>query len=279
MTIGAKIIAHSRPAWATDIFSDLITMQLIYPRCIHSEFMTHRVFSRNASSSRAVPVSKLIDKVCEDPYVPDFSYNKPGMQAGEMLDSQSNFQAQKEWRSALAEVLNTANALSQMNVHKQWVNRLLEPWSHIEVVVTATEWTNFFILRDHPAAQPEIRQLAIAMKEAGQASIPKILRPGEWHTPYVDRDTVGELNLISAARCARVSYLNHANETPNYAEDLSLANKLLSMGHMSPFEHQAVCWGKNAMPKPGLTHRNRRGIPWSGNFRWWGQHRQIINEA
>jgi hypothetical protein len=260
MTITAKVIADSISP--QDI--RLTTMQLRYPKFIHGEFMTHRVFSRNASSSRAIPITRLIQDVLDDPAMPVFwGKHQPGMQATEELDPIFDRPlAIVGWLNARDEAVQKARALAKLGVHKQIVNRVIEPWCHINVVVTATEWSNFFVLRRHAAAQPEMKALADAMWEAREASIPRLLQPGEWHLPYVDPDEIvppergvfderpryfsvsewEKLAKLSVARCARVSYLTHEGKPPNIEEDLKLYDRLVGSVplHASPAEHQAT---------------------------------------
>ena len=167
MTITATVIADS----IADGCPRLTTMQLRYPRFIHSEMMTHRAFSRNASSSRAIPVGRLIQDVIDDPAMPIYwGCNKPGMQAGGEIELKG--MADWEWRSALRMSVDSARYMSKLGLHKQIVNRILEPFAHINVLVTATDWDNFFALRDHPDAQPEIAALAQEMKIAMVESTP-----------------------------------------------------------------------------------------------------------
>lgn len=163
------------------------TLQLRYPRIIHAEFMTHRVFSRNASSSRAIPTASLSLRDA-DIFIPKFRKNKAGMQPGEFLSPEEQARAETIWRSMAKLVLDGCKLLSEkegLNIHKQWANRPLEWFGFIDVVVTSTDWKNFFALRHHGAAQDEIRELSIVMKEAIDTAHVQTLLPGEWHTPYV----------------------------------------------------------------------------------------------
>ncbi|MGW8180627.1 MAG: FAD-dependent thymidylate synthase, partial [bacterium] len=230
----------------TGFETPLWTLQLRYPRFIHSEFMTHRMFSRNASSSRAIPVSKMIEQVETDPAKPmKWGKNQPGMQASEELSPNEQVDAEVYWVGARDDALHWASHLLDLKVHKQIANRLLEPFQWIDVIVTATEWTNFFKLRNNPAAQPEMQQLAKTMLEAMTKATLTKLDAGDYHLPYVsteERETLDEKTLvaISAARCARVSYRNHDNSEPDIGKDLELAQRLLEGPHASPFEHQAT---------------------------------------
>lgn len=265
----------------------LTTMQLRYHRFIHSEFMTHRMFSRNASSSRAIPVAKMLDQVNNDPAIPiHWGKNQPGMQAREELEGDFSF----NWEFAKNAAAYNAKELTEKGLHKQVANRLLEPFQFINVIVTATEWDNFFNLRLHPDAQPEIKELALCMKEVMNRSTPKLLNPGEWHLPYVNPFSFGggldKAIKCSVARCARVSYNNHDNSEPDIEKDIELADSLLAAGHMSPMEHQATPMEYPDMgeelPNPlwskgeGITCFDIYGNAWSGNFRGWIQYRQTL---
>lgn len=283
MTITAKVIAHSRASGAPD----LITLEARYPRMIHSEFMTHRLFSRNASSSRAIPVEKMIQSVIDDAAMPvAWGSNKPGMQAGEEIDTLVKFRndavsPEAAWCRARDNAVTIAKGFAAAGYHKQIVNRLLEPFGHITVVVTATEWSNFFDLRCHPDADPTMRALADAMRDAMAVSVPDDAGTN-WHLPYLQKADWGwaweqtkvgggkgdgmfpRLAMISAARCARVSYLNHDGTAPDIDKDLALARRLLDSKHMSPFEHQAM-----ADPENWNRHQH-------ANFRGWRQHRHMV---
>lgn len=167
----------------------LTTMQLRYHRFIHSEFMTHRVFSRNASSSRAVPVKRQLELLRAGEYAEpvEWGKNQAGMQAKEVLDGVERHEARLIWQDAMHDAIERAEQLVAWGVHKQIVNRLLEPFTFINVIVTATEWSNFFELRCHPDAQPEMQMLASEMREAMNRSTPTLVRNGVWHVPYVYR--------------------------------------------------------------------------------------------
>ncbi len=221
----------------------ITTLMCRYPRYIHAELMTHRAFSRNASSSRAIPVAKTISQVAENPVIPLFwGSNKPGMQQGDEVNAIDAIHALGNWRRALNEALVAAETLADIGVHKQYVNRLLEPFSNITTLVTATEWDNFYSLRCHPMAMPEIEALARSMLEASTSFMGR--RTGHYHLPFIKLEELNTFNLqdasrISAARCARVSYLNHDLSEPDPEKDKALAARLLADRHMSPFEHVA----------------------------------------
>jgi thymidylate synthase ThyX len=248
----------------------LTTMEARYPRFIHSELLTHRTFSRNSSSSRAVPIRKMIDAVRTDPAMPVWwGRNQAGMQALEEIGDDARALAQAEWQRALEDALIHAERLakSDINLHKQLVNRILEPFAWITVIITATEWANFFTQRTHEDAQPELKHLATLMLDAYRASAPRALAFGEWHTPLILADEEAALPLderlkISVARSARVSYLTH-DGSRDHAKDVELYERLVgggANGHWSPFEHVAT-----PLASAG---------EWSGNFRGWQQYRK-----
>lgn len=186
----------------------LTTFELEYPRFIHSEVMTHRAFSRNAASSRAIPISTVIEQVRTNPAAPiHWGANQSGMQAKQELVDRDLQLAKLLWRNAANSAADTAEVLSLVGGHKQFVNRILEPFVLIKVVLTATEYDNFFELRDHSDAQPEIWELAKLMRSAMDKSTPNLLHLGEWHTPYADPSLPLDDRLkVSASCCAQVSY-------------------------------------------------------------------------
>lgn len=306
--IKATVIADSvHHATSTRI----TTFELVYPRFIHSEFMTHRVFNRNASSSRAIPTSKFIEQVCNEPVMPShWGRNQKGMQAEEELSPMEIKDAEFIWENAASAAAVYAEQLRRGQVHKQIVNRILEPFTHIRVVVTSTSWANFYGLRDHEDAQPEIRELAQAMRKAHNESTPRALLQGEWHLPYIAYiDRVGACNYckhqritrdepsreevyglllkVSAARCARASYNNFEGRPSTIEEDLGLFAKLVENQpiHASPTEHQAtpMLFGdkfiNNQNPltwEQGVTSMDREGKLYSGNLLDFIQFRKLI---
>jgi thymidylate synthase ThyX len=222
----------------------LTTFVLRFPRFVLSEFNTHRMFSRNASSSRAIPTTKLMQQLREDPVIPvEWGRNQAGMQAHDVLDAESARAAEAGWLAARDAALQHAEQLRTTGVHKQIVNRVLEPWMWTSVIVSATTYDNFFTLRCHPDAQPEIKRLADLMRAAFAASTPVRRCAGEWHLPFLGEDDatlpVETQKQVSVARCARVSYLTHVG-TRDIEADKVLHQRLLDAGHWSPFEHVAV---------------------------------------
>lgn len=295
--ISAKIVADSISASGHRI----TTFELEYPRFIHAEFMTHRMFSRNAASSRAIPVKKAIELVQTNTARPKhWGKNQPGMSAKEECDTLiasdilDGHMRQDWWDRARDAAIFHAEEFDKAGYHKQIVNRLLEPFTHIKVVMTSTELDNFFWLRDHTDAQPEIQELAIQMKNAMSFSDVAFLRPGEWHTPYYgagfwtpfeqDEDTavndeVASLQdalAISASCCAQVSY-RLADDTLEKAKIIYKRLVESKPVHASPFEHQATPMEEDKEDwAVGVTHMDRYNNFWSGNFKGWIQHRQLI---
>jgi nicotinamide riboside kinase len=248
----------------------LTTFELKYWRGFHSELMTHRMFSRNASSSRAIPINTFLKQVWNDPAGPiHWGANQAGMKAREELTGFKRWFAKKTWSLSgkiMCGIVWLVNKVA--NPHKQTFNRLLEPWQYISVIVSATDWDNFFELRDHPDAQPEIRELAHDMKILYGNNKPVIR---ENHLPYVTPQERKEYDLktcmkYSTARCARVSYLTHDGKQPNHIKDLELYKALVGSVpiHASPTEHPATAL------KPEIYYKN---------FRGWKQHRVDVEKT
>lgn len=244
----------------------LVTMLARYPKFVHSEHLRHRSFSFSVSSSRAIPVAKNLEEARSDEFRATpvwWGREQKGMQSGEELDEKNIEDAKESWKYAAFDAIEQAEQLLKLGVHKSIVNRLLEPFLHVNVLVTSTEpgWMNFFGLRLDRAAQPEIRALAEAQWKCWNESRPTKLEPGQWHLPFVDVDT--ELQIfaefpqrplpdkeadkialkISVARCARLSYLSFETQRRStIEEDLALYERLVGASpiHASPAEHQAT---------------------------------------
>lgn len=255
----------------------LTTFEVTLPRIVLPEFNTHRIFSRNSASSRAIPVSKVIEKVLNDPFITHFwGKNQKGMQAEEELSLSEQEEASEIWLRARNNAVASVKDLVRVGVHKQIANRLLEPFMWQTVLVSATDWSNFFNLRCHLDAQPEIRKIAMMMFDLynSNANINSDLTETfNWHLPLIENSEFHELMMtysfneikkICVGRCARVSYLTHDGKRDPQA-DIDLADRLLTSGHMSPFEHAAL----------GLDNSMR-----VGNFVGWKQYRKFIpNES
>lgn len=237
MSIKVEIVADSLTIEGVRGTSALAT----YPLMVHPEFMTHKVFGRCASSSRAIPFKTMLARAIADPAVPvSFGKNQKGMQAGAELTGWRLWLVRQLWFGAMWPVVCLAIVMNWLGVHKQVVNRLLAPWSHITVVMTSVYWDNFFALRCHPAADPTMRALADALFEAREASTPMQLREGEWHVPFVRESEKGypmeDQLKLSAERCARTSYGNNEG----FDASFRLFHQLVDSTpvHASPLEHQ-----------------------------------------
>jgi thymidylate synthase ThyX len=249
----------------------LTTMVVELPRIVLSQFNTYRVFSRNASSSRAIPFALTVARVEDEPFIPKYwGKNQPGMQAKEEVDPVTKSACAKEWLEARDDAVRHAKKLAEMGLAKELVNRLLEPWSYVTVLVSSTEWDNFYHQRTDEHAQHEIREVAEAMLAAQNASTPRRLEYGEWHLPFVtpeEREKYPvEIQIkLSVARCRRVSYRNHDKTDPVLERDIDRHDECVRLGHFSPTEHQAK------------VIRGRYWIPeWDGNLRGFTQYRKTI---
>lgn len=248
---------------STNNGSRVTTLVARYPRPIHSEVMTHRVFGRNARSSRAVPVARLL---AEDPFIPfHWTGNQPGMVGrpdhANMVHLDGTTMTREEaWLWAYNSARIAAKAFADAGYHKQLVNRLLEPFGFIETLITATEWYNFWKLRIADDAEPHMRDLAMAMKQVYDSMPVQELKIGEWHMPYSDsvRDASGTL-YMSAARCARISYKQFDSDKLDPPKDLNDGIQLARVGHASPFDHQAMAIDS---PSDGKWGRHFQGSNW-----------------
>lgn len=244
----------------------LTTFYVKYPRFVHSEFLRHRMLSFSVASSRAMPIEKVLKNVEENPVIPiHWGKIQKGMQAEHELDEIGKMTAKVKWLEARDNAVKTAKSLMDMGLHKQIVNRILEPFLYCEHIVTGTDWGNFFNLRVDKPAEPHIRELAKQMLQAYEANTPQFLIPGEWHLPFCDKDIPEEFNLeqrqkISVARCAFVSYSNFDGNN-KWDKQFELHDRLNRDKHFSVFEHQA-------------TPTN--GVNYIGNFRGWIQYRKYL---
>lgn len=261
MTVSAKVVADSRYNETR-----LITLEIQLHRFVLSEFNTHRMISRNFQSSRAVPVEKMIEQVRNNPAMPvHWGKNRPGMVAKEELSGIELEDTKRCWCQAATDAIFQAEAMLGIGAHKQIVNRLLEPFMWTKGVVTATEksWNEFFKLRLHKDAQPEIYALAEKIKEAIDSSDPARLKAGEWHLPYYGegywknshKDTQGWYDIngtgldqaikVSSSCAAQVSYRKLDDSLEKATKVYDMLN--LPVGgvypedppHFSPTEHIA----------------------------------------
>jgi len=305
--ISAKVICDS----LSEQGIRLTTFEIEVPRIVWAEFMTHRQLSRNAASSRAIPAAKMSEQLNGAPF--RFGKNISGMQDGgphdqEVFIANDMFGCtpERSWEEAKERAIKHSQAFAEAGYHKQVYNRLTEPFQVIKAVVSATEWDNFFWLRNDIAADPTIAELARQMFEAMQDSKPQLLKVGEYHLPYIDTsvDAAGKLYYwyyvspseklplnveeaikMSCARCAAVSY---RNEGYTLEKCLQLYERLVGAEkkHSSALEHCATPMrpshfynGVNLSGSDwehGVSHADRNGNLWSGNFMGFIQHRKTI---
>lgn len=306
--ISARIVLDSVSAVTG---SRITTFELVYHRNIHAELMTHRVFSRNAASSRAIPFTKMKEQCTAMPIF--YGKNQSGMQAKEELDGNAKQASELAITNMRDSVLNGVSILVNLGNHKQTYNRYLEPYQMMKTIVTATSFDNWFWLRKDGAADPLIEELAKCMYEAFKQSGPQVLQAGEWHLPFVETlkskdggetfyylseshiGTTGHVSLedalkVSAARSAAVSFRNN-----DYGLEKSREVWERLVGderkHSSAMEHQAKvmqpayfeygeppinclhtdCW------EDGISHSDREGNLWSGNLKNFIQLRKLID--
>lgn len=270
----------------------ITTMELEYPRFIHSELMTHRALSKNASSSRAIPIKTMHENIIKNTATPVYwGKNQPGMSAKEELEADKITESLQVWAEARDAAIGYANKLSDLGVHKQIANRLTEPFQIIKTLITGTDWNNFFWLRDHADAQPEFKALAHKMKQAMEASTPIALTANEWHLPYLSHVGEGKYKLtnstdetlydledariISSSCCAQVSY-RKSDDSLEKAKNIYSRLVESEPVHASPTEHQATPIMPGAVNE-GITSFNyAQAIHYSGNLRGWVQFRQTI---
>lgn len=287
------------------------TMECRYPRFIHSEIMTHRVFARNSASSRAIPFLKLMRQVQDDPVIPiRWGAEQKGMAQGQELDVAHQLQSKNHMFELHKKACEQAKKMYDEGLHKSICNRYIEPWMWITVIITATDWQNFFRQRCHQDAEPHMQKLAYLMKDAYDSIWDhQVLAPGHWHLPYVSRydevelreellkhkDDVGliqtnalgsagivenALCAISAARAARVSYLTH-DGAKDWRKDLELFQKLVNgsgFGHWSPMEHpcRAEDWVLTHETDAYKVNHMQRLVR-SGPFRGYTQFRKLFS--
>lgn len=279
--IQVKILADSISAAGKRITS----YQLRFPRFILAEVNTHAALSKSASSSRAIPVKKVLSQVWNDPAMPiHWGANQPGMQADEELKGWRLKAAKAVWKVAGKVACGFAWLEMKIGLHKQVANRLLETWQWTNQVITGTEWENFFSLRCHKDAQPEFRHLAVMMRGHRDVNVPTPIPTYDWHgprgttresrtaeprfhAPYIftwEWETYNddEIGMMSSARCARSSYNNHNGRATNYSQDRKLFEKLAVSRpvHASPLAHQGFAYEDPEKP--------------SRNFRGWHQFRE-----
>lgn len=306
----ARVIADN----ITEDGHRLTTFEATCWRPVLAEQNTHCVLSRNSASSRAIPVTKILDR-----YDSDFAHplvwpsEIPGMQGGPPLEGDDLLAAQKLWNdlrwTVSDKIRDYVKDHQDIRLHKSMLNRWLEPGLWQTQIISATQWDGYFWQRCHKDAEPHIRAMAEAICEAREASTPEKLRSDEWHLPYWGstggtlsdwseaRSLVadGKMDLpgnsldqvieiakrCSVARCARVSYLTQ-NGTRDLHEDLNLYARLTSnrVGsadppHASPLEHIARPWAENQQHVVLPNGVTMGPLPKLGKFVGWLQLRHL----
>lgn len=283
--IYAKVLADS----INSSGDRLTTFEIQLPKVFLAEFNTHRMLSKNFSSSRAIPNGRTVEIESFEPTY--YGKNQAGMEASheEISDVAT---AKSVWASAVESSKETSRKLTELGLHKQWANRMNDWHIMAKGIVSGTEWANFLWLRNHSAAQPEFAELAKLIQEAFDSSKPQFLSPGQYHLPYVKSELQGQFGQtfensmtledakkVSASACAQVSY-RRLDESLEKA--LDIYNKLIGSErkHMSPFEHLGT---PMTTPTPfapyerGVTHKDVNNKMWSANFQGWIQYRQTLD--
>jgi hypothetical protein len=193
--------------------------------------------------------------------------NEPGMKAHKEVSSET---ATAWWLECMEYALAQHQKGLELNLHKEVLNRILEPFAHVVVILSATETFNFFDVRAFGVGvQSETAMLARSMYEALTASTPKEVDVGGWHLPLVPEEerTDNQLNdaYVSAARCGRVSFLL---PELNYPTDLKKGRNMEVVKHWSPLEHQAT-------PYSPAVHGDTPDI--QRNYKGWVQLRALVD--
>jgi thymidylate synthase ThyX len=308
--ISATIVADSKNQFG----NRLTTFVLTFPRYILAELNTHRMLSKNSASSRAIPYKKMLESVKNNPFIPiRWMKDHSGMQGNEYWDNPDDIQNRiGAWLTARDNAMTHSEILNgSLNVTKQLTNRILEPFMWHTVILSGTEFENFFSLRCSEFADIHIQKLAYEMLEAYNASTPNYLKEGQWHIPFGDNIDESKLVQLSpywspndggivsseiednerwikeakikvgTARCARISYtvVGEEGKPDNYENDIKLHDRLVSMGHMSPAEHvgRAMTDYEFAFDSSFNADDGEEGTwGWSGNFRGFVQYRKTL---
>lgn len=282
----------------------LTTFRLTYPRIILSEVNTHKMLSKNTSSSRAIPVLDNIERVLIDPFIPEhWVKNSKGMYSLEHININSIENIESIWLNASNCARKYAKQLFENELHKQYANRLLEPFMYVDTILSGTDFDNFFHLRISSDAQPEIQLLASLMYKEYMYSKPVLLKYGQWHLPYIDIDfdTNGEIQYsvnntildldtaikISVSCCGQVSYrkLNTSIEKALQIYDKFVSGKTVhasALEHAStPFsdiEYNARLEAKQLIKEKvsDITDLDLEKFLYKRNFKGWTQYRTLV---
>jgi thymidylate synthase ThyX len=265
MSVKSELIAYSQSAVDG---TKLATFKIEVPLAAFIDIATHRIFSKNASSSRAIPTKKWRQRTLDDIAIPTIltKFSK-GMSANEPLDEEVAKVVKSHWIEAAEFCASKHKDLEDLGVSKQDANVLLYQFSHLQVIISSTFWDNFFNLRCDNAAKPDVRILAEMMKDALTSTTPTVLKHGDWHLPLVTEEEKLKVNTkdlikVSVARCARVSYIiPETGLVSTIDKDIELHNRLISSNHGSPLEHIATPFAE-----PNI---------FCGNYLGWLQYRKL----
>ena len=233
------------------------SFEITLPKSLLAQLNKHRAAANNTASSRAIPVARMIANVKSDPYVPLLTLNQRGMVGRQLDDVDLMVQAQRLIAEHMEQAIALADDLADLGIHKQHANRYLEPFSYVKVLISGTEWGNFFNLRATEDTQGDFAVVAVRMKELYEAHTPTPIEYGQWHFPRYD-NTAEEIATTeqlyqSVARNARLSYLTH-NNVYSLDDDLRLHDILLKDTHLTPFEHISLCMPEAEVMLSGIGH-------------------------
>lgn len=236
----------------SDTGTRISTFQLNYWRPILPEMNTHRIFSRNAGSSRAQGFEAKCEEAVSNTFLPGhWNTEQRGMVGGEEFSDEVKDFIDEQITSLAYRTVEDLKLLDNQiylhtgkRIHKQYLNRYLEPFVGVTQLVTSTDWSNFFKLRLAEDAQPEIKDVAKEIFDLLEHHEPVSKAGGNWHLPYITLEDFEKYGLeicrkISVARCARVSYKAY-DGSGDFERDMRLYKRLFESGHMSPFEHVAT---------------------------------------
>ena len=230
----------------------LTSYQLSIPTCLLAELRTHRLFrygdsdfSINANSDRAIPISKKIDNVLKKPYLPIVTLKNKGMTAIEdNIDEVLEKKIIEEYSYSMSKAINSVKNLDSLGASKQFVNRLLMPFSYSDVIITGDNecFNNFFSLRTTIDTEPNFRYIANIMLNEYKTNKPK---RSDYHIAF-EKDIDNQFpNLsldlkvkVSMSMCARISYDNENIES--LEKHIERTDRCLKNKHMSIAEHQAI---------------------------------------
>ncbi|MEM9149735.1 MAG: FAD-dependent thymidylate synthase [Cyanobacteria bacterium P01_F01_bin.3] len=289
----AQILADSLNTATGDRLTTFLLPR--FPKCLLAELNTHRMLSRNAASSRAIPIERMVERIEADPYIPLWTASQKGMQGVVIEDDALIKTLTDGWLEAFRSMAERAIAFHEYGVHKQNANRILEPWMRVPVIVSGTEWDNFFALRCDEACHPDFRSVAREMNELYESNEPTDLAPGQWHVPFAGdglwvhsgNSIIRECDAlkIAVARCARISYTSHDGDH-SVEKDFALHDRLLESRHMSPFEHCAFAvaqrnkghWYQD-YSNPPLRPSHHPSLLYTRNYRGFYSYRAHIEDG